>query len=717
MFEPVRMTRLRLVILERDERAVLRHLGSGGVVQLTHSSAGPDTAPLPPCNRGEELARLEQLSSRLKNFQRLLELPPGRDSSKPDSEMKQGENANACVGARRSRRFSVRKVWGTHEFSARSTLQRPEGRAPIAVLHSPSDFGLQPAEMSLDQAEKSLNSFDEQCGDLLPRRQQLQQRLAELAAVSEQMADFSEVELPLDQPGAASFLHFVTGSLPARNFEQLETGGNVAVLPLARRNGRQLVIAMTTRQGRPELDRSLQQAGFEPEKLPVVPGATTAGWAGQNRREREQATGELASLNTKLKSLAEKFRPTWAQIEGLTAMERRLLEAELHFPRTESSVLVCGWAPSADALALARHVREITNGRCVIEATAAEKIAGAEAPVLLRHPRWLRPFALLVTAYGLPKYRELEPTLFVAVSYLLMFGMMFGDAGHGFVLALAGLILRLTSQRATWRHVGLLLMFAGSSSIMSGAVSGSYFGLEQFKQYALWHDPLAGDPASLMIAAIEIGIVMISLGLLLNILNHLRHGEFVAAWLDKFGAAGVVCYWGALALFTKSAALQARGLWTPAIGLLLVAPVIGWLLKEPIEIWRNPGGHPAGQGGIFGVAMESLVSAFEALLSYFANTVSFVRLAAYAMSHAALLLAAFMIANDVKHLAIGGNLLSVVVIILGNVVAIVLEGIVAAVQALRLEYYEFFGKFFSGGGQPFAPFRLQTTPVAESPLY
>jgi len=107
---------------------------------------------------------------------------------------------------------------------------------------------------------------------------------------------------------------------------------------------------------------------------------------------------------------------------------------------------------------------------------------------------------------------------------------------------------------------------------------------------------------------------------------------------------------------------------------------------------------------------------FEALLSYFANTVSFVRLGAYAMSHAALLVAAFMIAADVKHFSPGGTLLSVLVIILGNLVALVLEGIVASVQALRLEYYEFFGKFFSGGGQPFKPFRLQTTTVAEAPL-
>jgi len=93
-----------------------------------------------------------------------------------------------------------------------------------------------------------------------------------------------------------------------------------------------------------------------------------------------------------------------------------------------------------------------------------------------------------------------------------------------------------------------------------------------------------------------------------------------------------------------------------------------------------------------------------------------VRLAAYAMSHAALLMAAFMVADAVKHFPVAGSFLGVLAIILGNAVAIVLEGIIASVQALRLEYYEFFGKFFSGGGQPFKPFRLPTKTVAESPL-
>ena len=298
--------------------------------------------------------------------------------------------------------------------------------------------------------------------------------------------------------------------------------------------------------------------------------------------------------------------------------------------------------------------------------------------------------------------------MFVALSYVLMFGMMFGDAGHGAVLAVGGLMALLYGRTEKVRDVGVLILFAALSSIGFGLVYGSCFGLESFKKYALWHDPLEGDPMALMYGAIGIGVVMISLGLILNIINRFRRGDVIGGFLDKFGVVGVLFYWGMLALITKYAAIESRGLVNVAIVLFLVLPVVGWVLKEPIEYLahRRAGHLVEPGGGLFASITESLVGAFEAVLSYLANTISFVRLAAYAMSHAALLVAAFMMADAVRHFSIGGGVLSVLVIILGNLVAIVLEGIIASVQALRLEYYEFFGKFFSGSGQPFKPFRL-----------
>ena len=374
--------------------------------------------------------------------------------------------------------------------------------------------------------------------------------------------------------------------------------------------------------------------------------------------------------------------------------------------------MITGWIPEAAAEDVRQCLVQCTGGRCAAKVQPPGDVAEEDIPVLLRHSRLLRPFEMLVSAYGLPKYRELAPTLFVAVSFVLMFGMMFGDVGHGSLLALGGLVALLKGRTTTIRGFGILLLFNGLSSAAFGAVYGSYFGIPRLKEHALWHDPLAGNPMELMLLAIGVGVVLMSIGVLLNIVNRLRHLGWLDGVLGKCGVMGVVFYWGALALLAKAAAIRAQGWWTLALVVFLGMPVLGWAIKEPLEVLlQQHKGHRSESGAMVAAITESLVSAFEGVLLYFANTVSFVRLAAYAMSHAALLMATFMLAAEVGRVATGGVVLSALVVVLGNMVAIFLEGIVAAVQALRLEYYEFFGKFFSGEGKPYAPFSLAAQPA------
>lgn len=648
------MMRLRAVVLDRDERSVLRELGEWGAIELTREVPGPQTAPLPPRDRGTEIGRCDRLLGRIDSLRRALEV---------------------------------------------STSSLPSPRSP---------------GLSLAAVEAKVGEMEDRAAELLKQRQSRAQRCQELAALNDRVADYGAWDIPLDPRDSSSFLHFVTGNLPTKNVGKLleGVGEGAALLPLEDEEGRCQLIAMVTRRGRPRLDRALSEAGFEPQTLPIAEGATTSSLFAESGREREQVASQLEQSNRQLREYAAEASDSLASIEQQLTVERRLLEAGQRFPRTDATVLIAGWIPAMDAASLEKKLRRITGERCVVELSVPDRPSDEEIPVLLRHPRWLRPFGALVTAYGLPQYRELEPTLFVALSYVLMFGMMFGDAGHGAVLAAGGCIAWRAGRTPRIREVGQLLLLVAMSSILFGVVYGSWFGLPQMKHHALWQDPLEGDPMGLMYAAIGIGIVMISLGLLLNIVNRFRQGDIIGGLLDKFGLIGVVFYWGALLLITKSAALQSRGLFGVALVVFLLIPLVGWALKEPIEyLLKHRGGDQGGPGeGLFSAIIEAFVGAFEGLLSYLANTISFVRLAAYAMSHAALLVAAFMMAAEVGHLSPGGGVLSVAVIILGNVIAIVLEGIVASVQALRLEYYEFFGKFFSGNGRPFEPFRL--TPLA-----
>jgi V/A-type H+-transporting ATPase subunit I len=638
------MSRLSAVVLDKDEREVLTTLGRMGVIQLTRLPAGGETPGLAVRDLAAEIGRYERLRARIEEIRRLLEIsaPAG------------GESAE---------------------------------------------------EVDLSEAEERLGSIEGHIGEASHLRRAYRQRQRDLTALCDQVSDWRGLDVPLAGPDHFSFLHFATGNLPEENLAGLRAalGDNVALAVLEGHKGRRPVIAMTTRQNSDSLEKALQGAGFQREVLPEMEGATPDTLCAEKEREHQRLETELERLDIRLKSLADEFAPYLNGLERAIGAELGLMRAQQELARTDTTTLITGWVPAHEAAAVGERLRRITRGRCAIEVTEPDGAAEERVPTLLTHSSLLRPFGMLISSYGTPNYRELEPTIFVAVSYVLMFGIMFGDWGHGATLAALGVAALLKGKTEKARDVGVLLTACGLSSIVFGLIYGSFFGLEHFKHYALWHDPLEGDPMGLMYGAIAVGVVVISLGMILNAVNRFRRGDVIGGFLDKFGVAGILFYWGVLAMIIGRDAISSRGLMVPALVVFLAVPTLCWILKEPLEYFL----HRSGEHGTLGIAItESFVGAFEAFLSYLANTISFVRLGAYAMSHAALLVAAFMLAEQVKHLPVAGTVGGVIVIILGNLVAIVLEGIIASVQALRLEYYEFFGKFFSGDGQAFEPFRL-----------
>jgi V/A-type H+-transporting ATPase subunit I len=643
MFKPVSMLHMRAILLEEDERAVLLSLGRQGVVHLTRTPAGPDTAPLQPYGGTLELDRCGALLDR-------------------------------C-----------------------NKLMPAEHGPPV------------PHELSLDEIDASLRQLEENSTTLLAERQRLLSQKQELDSLCSRVSDCRELGIPLEQLDRFSFLHFILGSVPEERLETLsETlGGNAVILPLPLRGGRNPVLIMITPKDRQRTEDRLQQVEFQYTELPAMEGLTPTALLEAKNGEQAKLAGALRQADERLQSFAVEAAQAAAAIRERVVMEQRLIEARQNFPRTETALLLSGWVPAEQAPSLRDHITSVTRGKCVIDVTEPRVSDGVAVPVALRHSGWLHPFQRMVTAYGLPFYQDLEPTFFVAVSYVLMFGMMFGDAGQGAILALAGWIALRSGRKPMMRDAGHVLLLGGLSSIGFGLVYGSYFGIPRLKAYALWRDPLEGDPLALMLTAIGMGIALISIGLILNILNRFRRKEMAEGWLGRFGIMGVLFYWGSLALLAKFTVLQSQGLAGTAAILFLALPLLGWMLKEPVQAaWRRRAGKPA-ESGMTVILAESFIGILEGVTAYLANTTSFVRLAAYAMSHAALLMAVFTVADQVRLIIPhGGGAWALLVIILGNGIAIVLEGIIAAVQALRLEYYEFFGKFLSGAGLPFSPFNL-----------
>jgi V/A-type H+-transporting ATPase subunit I len=299
----------------------------------------------------------------------------------------------------------------------------------------------------------------------------------------------------------------------------------------------------------------------------------------------------------------------------------------------------------------------------------------------------------LVQTYATVPYRDIDPTVPAGLAYVLMFGMMFGDAGHGTLLVLAGLLLsrgrpkRLARFRSVWPFV----LGAGVAASVFGLLFGEFFGPTGVVP-VLWLAPLE-EPLTLLAWALGVGAVLLAGAYVVGAVNRWREGGWPLALVAASGIAGSALFAG-LGLLLLGTLLHLS--WLVVVGLLVA--LVGLVLAY-VGFLANASGGAAG-------VTQATVELFDTVLRLGTNLVSFARLAAFGLTHAALGLvvwdATVGLWND------GGALVlaAVAVFLLGNAVAFALEALVAGVQALRLEYYELFSRVFTVEGRPFRPWHV-----------
>jgi V/A-type H+/Na+-transporting ATPase subunit I len=313
-------------------------------------------------------------------------------------------------------------------------------------------------------------------------------------------------------------------------------------------------------------------------------------------------------------------------------------------------------------------------------------------PTLLQPMRAARPFRPLVETFGAARYSDLDPTPFAAIAFVLMFGVMFGDAGHGLLLVLAGLVLRSGRIRraANFRPLWPLPVACGAAAIVTGFAYGEAFGPTGLVP-TLWRSPKDAT-VTLLVAAVALGVVLLAVGNVIGAVNRFRAAGLVAALVSPGGVAGLLllCSGGlaAVALVRGGSAVVAGAIATGAVAVLLL--VVGFARES---------GH-----GAAGVA-EIAVQLIDALVRVAGNAVSFARLAAFGLMHAVIGAVVLTAARSVWGGPVGIGA-ACLIFVAGNALAFALEGLVTTVQALRLEYYELFSRVFAGEGRPFAPFAL-----------
>jgi V/A-type H+-transporting ATPase subunit I len=380
---------------------------------------------------------------------------------------------------------------------------------------------------------------------------------------------------------------------------------------------------------------------------------------------------------------------------GLLAGEAQLEERALGAVVQGEVAALAGWCPAAEMPRLARRL-----------AAAGGALVPLRPPPGVDPPTQLRSgpsaaFAPLVTTYGTPPYTDVDPSWPAGVTYVAMFGIMFGDVGHGALLLLGALALRLGRPRglARYRRLWPFLAGAGAAAMLAGVAYGEFFGPTGVLP-VLWLNPLA-SPARLLAAAVVFGAGLLALAHAAGAVNRWREGGPGKALYAASGGAGLVFFLGfalaAAGLVLHRPDLTLVGMGIAAVGLALVG----------VGVFR------ATAGGFAGLA-ETVVRLFDVVVRAGTNTLSFARLAAFGLTHAALADLVWRGTTGLAGRGAAGLVGAVALFVLGTAASFALEALVAGVQALRLEFYEIFSRLYEAEGRPFRPWHVPLAAPAEA---
>ena len=365
--------------------------------------------------------------------------------------------------------------------------------------------------------------------------------------------------------------------------------------------------------------------------------------------------------------------------------------------KKEDYYILCGWMADDDVEKFMEESKDDDKIFIVVEDDHDSYFG--EPPTKLENPKIFKPFEMFVRMYGLPAHGEIDPTVFVGITYSFIFGVMFGDVGQGLLLVIVGALIYHFKKAP----LAGIIATAGIFSTIFGFMFGSIFGFEDIIK-PLWLRPIdhmttlpfVGKLNTVFIVSVAFGMGIIIIAMILHIVNGLREHDTQGTWFDANGVAGLVFYASVVAaiiLFMTGHSMPAGVVLAVMFGL----PLLLILFGKPITDRLKKKKAKQEEGAVM-FLVQGFFELFETLLSYFSNTLSFVRIGAFAVSHAAMMEVVLMLAGAEE----GSP--NWVVIVLGNLFVCLMEGLVVGIQVLRLEYYEMFSRFYKGSGRAFDPY-------------
>lgn len=610
--------------------------------------------------------------------------------------------------------------YATLERRIQNTMQAlsiEEGQPPA------SEFD---AMVDVDKIRPALELIETDVKGASDRLSNGKKRLEQLESVLHQLEPVAEVDLDVSALRNSRYVHSTLGLIPAANVDRLQTS-LVRVphifLTLRSDSNKPVVWLVGAQSNSDVFDRATRSAYLNPLVLPDEYQGTPARIIESLHQSIEEARRNIADAKASLTKLAGTHKQELLNLLWQVHTSRVLADAIVRYGQLKHTYVVTGWVPVDDLDGLTTRLRTVSKEILIEDLPTSRFGENLHVPVALSTNKFLRPFQMLVNTYSRPRYGEFDPTLLMAITFPLLYGAMFGDLGQGLILLVLGLLIHNKILAKGMQSLGLLIAYCGALAAVFGYLYGSIFGFEgqsidtylHFHFEPLWISPIENILIILSLA-IDAGIILLLFAFLLGISNNIRSRDWAHLIFGHTGLVALAFYISFLALlggFLGNTAIAPRvavAISKLPLPFTSIAVVFGLLVMFS-GFFRNlvEGHRPLiegkGVGGFLMFLVQSFMDVFETIISMLSNTLSFVRVGAFAVAHGGLSLAIFSLAGTEP------NLKFWIVILIGNIIIVGLEGLIVGIQTMRLHYYELFGKFFTGGGMRFQP--LKVTPSNE----
>lgn len=565
-----------------------------------------------------------------------------------------------------------------------------------------SDF-----DVSIKEINDYANYINYKLGLLLSKKQEILDKISKQQKALNNISHFIGLDLNLAEIFACKYIKVRFGKLPKESFQKLSAQQQddpyMLFFPCTIEDKNYWGVYFAPLENIAEIDRKFAGLYFERLWINQIDGTPET--------EMDAIKKLIKESNVELDLINKKIESFWkTQKDQCSRFYTKLEEMNTYFGikkyvyRYNESFILVGWIPEEQEEYFSRQLGDVYGIEFSIEKPDNEE--KHSPPVRLKNNRFSRPFESFVEMYGLPSYNEIDPTVIVSILYTLLFGIMFGDFGQGIVLSIAGAVMWKLKKMM----LGKILIRCGFSASIFGLVYGAVFGLEHALDpvykglFNLDKKPIdVLEPKTVMliiVLAVILGSITIMLSMILNIYSSFKRKNYESAVFGQNGIAGLLFY-GSSVLCMGSMVLGINLFSYPFAIFFLGIPAILIFLKEPLGrlLAREKDWKPQEWSEYF---VQNSFEMFEILLSYITNTMSFLRVGAYVLVHAGMMMVVFTIAK----IAPGGIVGYAIVAILGNIFVIVLEGLLVGIQVLRLNFYELFSRFFEGQGRPFTPVKV-----------